>query len=144
MGRSQRERGKRGERDAAAALSAALGISARRGVQYQGGEDSPDIATSIAGVHWEVKFVEREQVRSWMAQATDDAGDQVPVVVHRKSRAPWLVTVPLEKLHEFVTRLAQAIAQEVPAVGEEELSRSIPAPLVSPAAVQAAGHARVL
>jgi hypothetical protein len=113
-------------------------------VQYQGGEDSPDIATSITGVHWEVKFVEREQVRSWMTQAVNDAGDQVPVVVHRKSRAPWLVTLPLERLHEFVTKLAEAIAQEVPAVGQEELPGSLSAALVSPAPFQAARNARVL
>jgi hypothetical protein len=43
MGRSQREKGKRGERAAAKAVSAMLGVSARRGVQYKGGAESADL-----------------------------------------------------------------------------------------------------
>lgn len=87
MSRAQREKGKRGERQAAKAVSAALEVRCRRGVQYQGGAESADIQVEIPGVHWEVKFVEREAVRQWMRQAEQDAGDKVPVVLHRKSRA---------------------------------------------------------
>lgn len=144
MGRAQRERGKRGERDAARALQEVLGVSARRGVQYTGGQDSPDIATSIPGVHWEVKFVEREQVRAWMAQAEQDARGLVPVLLHRKSRAPWLVTLPLERLHEFCKKLAASAAEEVSAVGKGTVSSSVPTAVVSATPGTAAGDAGLL
>ncbi len=137
MSRSQREKGKRGERDAAKALTAALRLEtpARRGVQYQGGTDSADISVDIEGIHWEVKFVERESIRAWMQQAQEDAGSAVPVVLHRKSRSPWLVTLPAERLYEFVQRLAEAAAQAVSEVGAAEVPGSVP-PEVLPEAAQ--------
>lgn len=131
MSRAQREKGKRGERQAAKAVSAALEVRCRRGVQYQGGAESADIQVEIPGVHWEVKFVEREAVRQWMRQAEQDAGDKVPVVLHRKSRAPWLVTLPLERVHEFALRLAEAATQAFPQVGAEEVPCAVP-PAVLP------------
>jgi hypothetical protein len=116
MGRAQRQKGKRGERQAAKAVSAALGVPARRGVQYKGGADSADIEVDILGVHWEVKFVERESVRTWMAQASEESGGQVPVVLHKRSRGEWLVTLQLERLYEFVQRLEEAAGQTLQAV----------------------------
>ena len=49
------EKGKRGEREAAKAMAEHLGCVAKRGVQYQGGVDSPDVVHNIAGLHVEVK-----------------------------------------------------------------------------------------
>jgi Holliday junction resolvase len=43
MGRKSREKGKRGELELAAELRRLFGIEARRGVQYCGGGDSPDV-----------------------------------------------------------------------------------------------------
>ena len=40
MGKTSREKGKRGEREVAGLLRS-YGYDARRGVQYHGGEDSP-------------------------------------------------------------------------------------------------------
>lgn len=142
MGRAQREKGKRGERAAAKAVSDAFGCQARRGVQYKGGDGSADIDVSIPGVHWEVKFVEREQVRLWVEQASRDAGELLPVVLHRKSRKPWLVTMPLERLYEFCTRLAEAVAQEVQAMGDGAVSDSLSRSVLSQAASLASGYAR--
>lgn len=127
MSRSQREKGKRGERDAAKAVSLAFGVRSRRGVQYQGGAESADILVEIPGIHWEVKFVEREAVRAWIKQATDDASGKVPVVLHRKSRAPWLVTIPLERMYEFALRLAEASAEAFPEVGSGQVPCAVPA-----------------
>lgn len=122
MGRSQREKGKRGERDAAKSLGEAMGLQARRGAQHKGGPDSPDIEVYAAyGLHWEVKFVEREAVRAWMEQAAVDAGDKAPVLLHRRRGKKWLVTVRLEDLHEVVKRLAEAAAAQVSTVGPAEL-----------------------
>lgn len=127
MSRSQREKGKRGERSAAEAIRTSLGIPARRGVQYSG-LGASDLAVEADGIHWEVKFVERESVRAWMRQAITDGGDNVPAVVHKKSREPWLLTLPLERAYEFFIRLEEARSQAFQSLEREE----IPGP-VSPA-----------
>lgn len=120
MGRPQREKGKRGERLAAKALSD-LGYASSRGVQFHGGPDSPDLRTSIEGIHFEVKFVEREQVRTWMRQASEESGGKVPVLLHKRSRDQWLLTVPLERINELAQRLAEANRPEVQAVGRADV-----------------------
>lgn len=132
MGRGQREKGKRGERQAAKAITEAIGVQCRRGVQYQGGPESSDLQANIQGVHFEVKFVEREAVRQWMRQAQSDAGGSVPVVVHRKSREPWLVTLPLERVYEFALRLAEAAVAAIQEVGAEEVPGAVPAAVLPP------------
>lgn len=144
MSRSQREKGKRGERDAAKAVSMAFGVRCRRGVQYQGGPSSADIQVEIPGIHWEIKFVEREAVRAWVKQAIADAGTKVPVVMHRKSRAPWLITLPLERVYEFALRLAEASAKAFPEVGPGQVPGAIPAEVLSETPGKDAGHAGVL
>jgi len=95
MGKSQREKGKRGEREVARILRN-RGLDAKRGVQYQGSPDSPDV-TGLPGYHVEVKFVERLDLRRAIEQSKADAGeDEVPVVVHRRSREPWNITMSFE------------------------------------------------
>lgn len=144
MSRSQRNKGKRGERDAAKAVSVAFGVRSRRGVQYQGGPQSADIQVDIPGIHWEVKFVEKEAVRAWVKQAIEDAGSKVPVVLHRKSRAPWLVTLPLERVYEFALRLAEASAQAFPEVGPGQVPGAVPPAVLPETPGEDAGHAGVL
>lgn len=99
-------KGKVGEREAAAAISAVLGVAARRGQQFSGGEDSPDIVVDIPGVHFEVKRTNRLQIRKAVAQAAADAGsDKIPVVLHRWDRGPWLVIVPLDDLPKLARKV---------------------------------------
>lgn len=136
MGRSQREKGKRGERLAAKAVSQAVRIQARRGVQFKGGADSADLEVELDGVHWEVKFVERESIRLWMKQAQGDSGGKIPVVLSKKSREPWLITLPLERLYEFHARLEEAAAQSLSALGAEELPAAVPGAGVPPSSGQ--------
>jgi len=93
------QKGKRGEREAAKAVSAVLGCSARRGQQFCGGGDSPDIVVDLPGVHFEVKRTERLCLYKAMKQASDDASvDSIPVVLHRRNKKDWLAIVPLEDL----------------------------------------------
>lgn len=87
-------KGKQGEREAAKWLNETLGLNARRGVQYQGSPDSPDIAQqAIPDIHFEIKRVERLNLESAMKKAQDDAGKKLPIVLHRRNRSDWLVTV---------------------------------------------------
>lgn len=142
MGRSQRQKGKRGERLAAKAVSASLGVRARRGVQFKGGADSADIEVEIPGVHWEVKFVERESIRTWMAQAKDECGHGVPVVLHKRSREEWLLTLPLERLYEFVQRLEEAAGSTLQALGRGQVPSDVPAEVLPAGSKEAPGNAR--
>ena len=129
---------------AAKAVSQAIRIPARRGVQFKGGADSADLEVQLEGVHWEVKFVERESIRTWMRQAQEDGGGKIPVVLSKRSREPWLVTLPLERLYEFHTRLEAAAAQALSSLGPEELPLAVPSEGVPPTAGQAPGDAGVL
>ena len=69
----------------------ALGVEARRGVQYQGGSDSPDVIAAIRGVHLEVKRTEALRLYPAYEQARTEAPEgATPVVVHRRNGQPWL------------------------------------------------------
>jgi hypothetical protein len=58
-----------------------------------------DIIAGPAGCHIEVKRQERLNVPAALSQAAGDARPlDVPVVVHRPSRHPWMATLPLEDL----------------------------------------------
>ncbi len=98
MGGKSRRKGKVGELEAAKALRD-IGIEARRGRQFSGSPDSPDVATALAGVSIEVKRCEALQLRKALKQAADEASGKVPVVLHRWNRAPdWYAIVPLGSL----------------------------------------------
>ena len=94
MAVNSKAKGKRAELEVAALLRS-HGYEARRGVQYKGGQDSPDVL-GLDGVHIEVKHVERLNIHEAMEQADRDCGENMPVVVHRKNRTPWLVTMHIE------------------------------------------------
>ena len=95
---NSREKGKRGELELAEFLRE-RGVEARRGIQFKGGADSPDVVTDLPGVHFECKRVEAGSLYTWLAQATRDAGDsRIPVVAHRRSRQDWVAILPLDAL----------------------------------------------
>lgn len=89
MGKTSRDKGKRGEREVASFLRE-YGYDARRGVQYHGGKDSPDVV-GLPGIHIEVKRTERLHLWDALAQAKADAGDNLPAVFHRANDCPWVV-----------------------------------------------------
>ena len=104
-GRRSKNKGKRGEREAASEVSRLFGVEARRGVQYQGGPDSPDIVADLPGLHFEVKRTETLSIYTAMDQARSDAGDDIPVVLHRRNGKKWLCVVELDDLPALVSRL---------------------------------------
>jgi len=108
MGRKSKDKGARGELELAAELRRLFGVEARRGVQYHGGGDSPDVVTDLPGVHVEVKRTERLSLYPAMKQAVADAGtDKVPVVFHRQNRGEWLAIVRLNDLPELAKLLTE-------------------------------------
>jgi Holliday junction resolvase len=95
-------KGKRGELDFAAALKE-LGFDARRGVQYQGGKDSPDVLSdALSRFHFEVKRTEALRLYEAMEQAVAERGDGIPVLAHRRNRGDWLIVMRLEDWVELV------------------------------------------
>lgn len=94
MGKLSRDKGKRGERELAGILRE-YGYDAKRGVQYHGGPESPDV-TGLPGIHIEVKRTERLSLYDALAQSKADAGNDMPVVMHRRNNSEWIVIQPLE------------------------------------------------
>lgn len=100
------QKGKRGEREWSAYLRDMGYADARRGQQFSGSPDSPDVVDGIPGTHAEVKRVEALNVGKAIEQAVADAGpDGVPYVAHRRNRQPWLITLRADDL----VRLAEAV-----------------------------------
>jgi hypothetical protein len=110
MGLRSRNKGKRGEREAAAEIRRLFGVEARRGAQHCGGPDAPDIRTAIERVHFEVKRTESLRLYDALAQASPDAGDSVPVVLHRTNGKPWVAIVRLNDLPQLTTQLYLTLA----------------------------------
>lgn len=93
---NSRAKGKNGELELAAALRE-FGYEARRGQQFKGGGDSPDIVCDgLADFHVECKRVESGNLYNWLDQAIRDAGGKTPVVMHRRSRKGWVAILRLE------------------------------------------------
>lgn len=105
---NSRRKGQRGELEAAAEIRRLLGTAAGRGRQYHGSPDSPDIRTAITNVHFEVKRCERLSLYAALDQATRDAGENIPIVLHRSNRRPWVAIVRLEDLPRVAKELCQA------------------------------------
>ena len=105
---NSREKGKRGERQWRDELRA-NGYAARRGQQFCGSPDSPDVVCdALDWIHFEVKAVERLNIEDAMEQARRDAGQakpartKVPIVAHRRRFRPWLVTMEAETFFQFL------------------------------------------
>ena len=109
---NSRNKGAGGERELAREVARLFDCSARRGQQFHGGPDSPDIVTTIPGVHFESKRTERFQLYPSLTQAMRDAGENVPTVCHRPNRQPWVVIVRLDDLPRLVERLAPYLKKE--------------------------------
>lgn len=111
MGLMSRNKGKRGEREAAAEIRRIFRTEASRGRQFAGTDDSPDIRTAIPKVHFEVKRAESFRLYDALAQAASDAGENIPVVLHKQNRQPWVAVVRLDDLPQLAVQLYLTLAQ---------------------------------
>lgn len=92
---NSREKGKRGELQAAKVLKE-YGYETRRGQQFSGANGDADVV-GLPGIHLEIKRVEKLNISKAMQQSIRDAKDgEMPVVMHRRNRETWLVTMPLK------------------------------------------------
>jgi len=111
MGAKSRRKGKRGELEAAAQLRRLFRVEARRGRQYQGTDQSPDVLADIPGVHFEVKRVEALRLYSAIEQAVADASENIPVVLHRANQKPWVAIVRLDDLPHLAVQLYLTLSE---------------------------------
>lgn len=88
---NSRSKGKAGELELAALLRS-FGFEARRGQQFAGGGDSPDVVHSIPHMHIEAKRTESLNLWAALDQANrDKKPDDVATVWHRRNGKPWVV-----------------------------------------------------
>lgn len=81
---------------AVATILREYGYDSRRGQQYCGSNGDADVV-GLPGVHIECKRVERLNIYDAIEQSKNDARDgENPVVMHRRNRKEWLVTMPLD------------------------------------------------
>lgn len=100
-----KKKGKRGEQEFADFLKE-RGYEARRGQQYAGGGDSPDVVGGPDRLHPEVKRVESGNPYNWLAQAKRDAAPgKMPVVFHRRNREGWIAILDADALLALVREL---------------------------------------
>jgi len=99
---NSRNKGKRGEREFAALLRA-HGFDARRGQQYSGSPESPDVVCEALGaLHIEVKRVQKLNLADACVQARRDCGSKPWIVAHRRNREPWFITMDADALYKLL------------------------------------------
>lgn len=97
---NSRAKGAAGERELSHELEK-YGYKSRRGCQYSGANGDADVV-GVPGLHIECKRVERLNIYDAIKQALNDAREgEMPVVMHRKNRQKWLVTLSLDDFMEL-------------------------------------------
>lgn len=111
MAINSRQKGKRGELEAAAELNRVVpNAHARRSQQHSGTESASDlIAPGCPHLWLEVKRVQKLNLTDVMAKSRTQCGDLCPVVLHRKNDEEWLVTFPLDQIKRFVQQVQGAM-----------------------------------
>lgn len=95
-------KGKVAERAAAHYLSELFGVKCRRGQQFAGSPESPDVV-GIEGLHIEVKNCQQLNIDKALEQSVNDsASHEVPIVFHRKNRKRWKITFYADDLLQFL------------------------------------------
>ena len=103
---NSRQKGAVGEREFAKLLQF-HGWDARRGQQFSGGSDSPDVVCQpLKDFHFEVKRVEAGNLYKWLEQAKRDAkaGEKIPVVMHRRNNKDWVAILPAGLFLELLAK----------------------------------------
>lgn len=95
-----RRKGADGERELSNILKE-HGFDARRGQQYCGNNGDADVV-GMPGIHIECKRVKNLNLSRAIEQAVSDCKpDNIPVVISRKDREPWYVTIKLDDFIEI-------------------------------------------
>lgn len=98
MSINSKAKGKRSEVEVVHILKDHGYTDARRTQQYCGSTGEASDVVGLPGYHVEVKHQERMELYKWYAQAVRDSSgsEDIPIVVHRKNNADWLVSMSFE------------------------------------------------
>ena len=112
MGKGERDKGSRGQREAMA-LIVGFGGVVHRGAQGGAHDADPDLRVEFGSrrLAVEVKRRERLDLPGWWRQAVGYAAggeDVMPVVMWRRSREEWMAAVRAGTLMGLLGRLARA------------------------------------
>ena len=113
---NSRDKGARFEREVAAWFrDTLLDPDARRGQQFAGGTDSPDVVLpNMEWLHIEAKHVEKLNIYKAMEQAKRDAGEgKIPTVFMRKNGEEMLVVLPAILMGGFAMKLAERFQEMI-------------------------------
>lgn len=103
MGKAEREKGKRFERDVANWLKKNGFEKAMRSAQHSGKAGDAADVVGLPGIHLECKAVEKAQLYDWVQQVTrDSAGTgNKPVIIWKRNRMPWLAIMMADDFMEL-------------------------------------------
>lgn len=109
---NSKAKGKVGELQAAEMLSGLFGVKVRRSQQFKGTPQSSDLE-GLEGLSVEVKWRKALNIYKAVEQAESQRDEKdIPLVVHRCNRSPWMVTVPAAHLIGFLHACQKIINQE--------------------------------
>lgn len=98
---NSRQKGARAEREIAKILREHGYKDARRGQQYCGTAGDADVI-GLPGYHLEIKHVEKLNLESaWQQSVRDAKENEIPIVIHKKNRTPWKVTMLFDDFLEL-------------------------------------------
>ena len=111
MSCNSRQKGKRGELEAANALNEKLPLAqARRGQQYSGTETTADlVAPGLPNLYLEVKRRQSMNIHTVLDESEENCGSLIPVVLHRKDNTDWVVSFRLDDLRDVVNQMRGAM-----------------------------------
>ena len=113
MGKAEREKGKRGEREVARMLRL-LGFDSHRSQQYCGKTGDADDVVGVDGYHIEVKRREKLSIMEWVRQTERDCNSEdIPVVVFRQNGEPWRVVLDAIDFFSLVKEVQDAVHKEL-------------------------------
>lgn len=99
---NSRSKGKRIELEFAHLLTE-YGHEARRGQQFSGGADSPDVICQSLPIHWEVKGVEKLNLFETMENLIEECPKgKWRAVAWKKNRLGWLISLPAEDFFDLI------------------------------------------
>ena len=113
---NSKAKGKRNELAWVHLLKAAGYPSARRGQQFKGTEDSPDIiCPELDMIHFECKSGSRIDIWKTLKQAHNDkAQEELAVVAAHKDREPWIVCMTAEDWFKIINKAFLALGVLTP------------------------------
>lgn len=118
---NSRQKGKAGELEAAHFLTSLFHQPVRRGQQFRGGSDSPDVV-GLDGLHIEVKRVQQLNLNAALEQSAREAATgEVPVVLHRANQQRWKISIYAEDMLRLAEAITKLTKQPIsPPRGEEQ------------------------